>query len=263
MERIMRMRAAVTLAVVLAGTLGAAGCSADEPDEPATVEAPTFEDCPSLIEGARPVYFTDPTGTRLAGAVRGTGRTGVVLSHMSDGDACAWDPYARRLADAGYRVLVLQFQAYGESDGAAGDGELPDNVVGGAGLLREQGVTKVVLIGASMGGVASLAAATELTPPPAAVISMSAPTVYPGADAISAVPRLTAPVLYLAGETDAGFAASARQMHAATPATTPRELVVVPSSAHGIHLLGQAGTTGERVTSAMDTFLARHAPANS
>jgi pimeloyl-ACP methyl ester carboxylesterase len=255
------MRVRVALAVVLGAALGAAGCSGDDPDEPAAVEAPTFSDCPSLIDGARPVYFTDPTGTRLAGAVRGTGRTGVVLSHMSDGDACAWDPYARQLADAGYRVLVLQFQAYGESDGAAGDGELPDNVVGAANLLREEGADDIALIGGSMGGAASLAAATELTPPAAAVISMSAPTVYPGADAMSAVPTLTVPVLYLVGETDGSFAANARELHAATPVSTTRELVVVPSSAHGIHLLGQAGTTGERVRSAMDGFLAAHAPA--
>ena len=254
------MRTAVALAVVLLGTLGVAGCSGDGPAGPAAAEAPTFPDCPSLIDGARPVYFTDPTGTRLAGAVRGTGRTGVVLSHMSDGDVCSWDPYARQLAEAGYRVLVLQFQAYGESDGAAGDGELADNVIGAANLLRREGVDGVALIGASMGGAASLAAATGLTPPAAAVISMSAPTVYPNADAMSAVPRLTVPVLYLVGETDGAFAANARELHAATPATTTRELVVVPSSAHGIFLLGQAGSTGERVRSAMDAFLAAHAP---
>ena len=253
------MTTRTALIAVAVALLAAAGCADDAP-KPAAADAPTFADCPSLAEGARPLYFTDPTGTRLAGVVRGSGATGVVLSHMSDGDACSWDPYARQLAAGGYRVLVLQFQAYGESDGAAAGGDLADNVVGAAGALRAQGARDVVLIGASMGGAASLAAATELTPPPAGVISMSAPTVYPAANAIGAVPRLTAPVLYLVGDTDGAFAANARELYAATPATTARQFVVVPSSTHGIHLMGQPGATGEKVTSSMAAFLARHAP---
>jgi pimeloyl-ACP methyl ester carboxylesterase len=98
-----------------------------------------------------------------------------------------------------------------------------------------------------------------MRPRPAGVISLSSPTVYPSADAISAAPKLAVPVLYLVGETDGGFAANARELYEATPASTDRKLVAVPTSAHGIHLLGQQGTAGTRVKAAMDAFLAAYA----
>src|SRR5262249_62042229 len=57
--------------------------------------------CPSEAAGGRPVGF----GAGLGGLVLGTGRTGVVLAHQSDGDVCQWLPYGKSLAQRGYKVL--------------------------------------------------------------------------------------------------------------------------------------------------------------
>jgi pimeloyl-ACP methyl ester carboxylesterase len=249
------------MAAVLALGAALAACGQDEPAAKAP-PTPAFENCSTMTEdGAELVYFTDPTGTRLAGALYGDGKTGITLAHMSDGDACAWEPHARLLADAGYRVVIFYFQANGDSDGAAADGDLSDNVVGAAKLLRDRGSDKVVLMGGSMGGAASVAAAPKLVPPPAAVISVSAPTVYPGAAALGAAPKVTVPVLYLVGEGDGTFPAQSRELYDATPAGHGRKLVIVPSSAHGINLLGQPADVGAQVKKAVDEMLAAHAPA--
>jgi pimeloyl-ACP methyl ester carboxylesterase len=49
------------------------------------------------------------------GAVVGSGARGVVLAHETNANLCAWFPFARRLADAGYLVLALDLRGYGAS----------------------------------------------------------------------------------------------------------------------------------------------------
>ena len=182
---------------------------------------------------------------------------GVVLSHMSDADVCGLLPYARIFANRGYQVLVYFFHGYGLS-GDAGGTSLDGDVVAAAGYLRAHGAGTIALIGASMGATASVAAATELQPAPAVVISLSAPQAYRGADAIDAVKQLTVPVVYVAGTGDGTFADDARALYDATPATTKRTLLLVPTTAHGVPLIGAPGS---RVFDAIDDALRQQAPA--
>ena len=194
----------------------------------------------------------------------GSGTTGFVLTHQDPGNVCDWLPYARELVNTtpGYRVLCLDFQGYGNSDDGA-DGDRRDlNIVAAAGYLRGHGVTTVVLLGASMGGNASLVAATELQPPPAAVISFSAPSYWKGIDALAAVPNLAVPVLLVAGSLDDNgrFADDARALYAATPATVDRRLVIASSTTHGVNLLSPVDADATHTRAALADFLKAHAP---
>ncbi|WP_344407449.1 hypothetical protein, partial [Dactylosporangium fulvum] len=123
-----------------------------------------------------------------------------------------------------------------------------------------QVATGVVLIGASRGGTAVLVAAAGLTPPPTAVVGLSPAPKYAGENALEAVPRLTAPVLYVAAAGDSGFPADAQAMYDATPGDK-RKLAIVPGRLHGTAFVTIAAAGAQEAAAAVDAFLKAHAPA--
>jgi pimeloyl-ACP methyl ester carboxylesterase len=255
----MRLRGALRLPITLLmlAVLGTAGCSGHPAAAPpADAEPVVGGDCPDLVDGGTQVQFTDAKGGKLVGVVFGKGSTGVVLSHMSDGDVCAWMPYARTLANGGYQTIVYYFHGFGLSYGGSGS-SLDGDVLAAAGYLRSHGAKTIALVGASMGASATVAAAAELKPGPAVVVSLSAPKAYQSADAIDAAKQLTVPVLFAAGVGDGEFADDAQALYDATPATTNRTLLIAPSSSHGIGLVGGPGS---QVRDAMDNALRQQAP---
>ena len=203
--------------------------------------------------------FEAADGTRLVGHRFGTGATAVVLGHQSDGDLCEWLPYARRLAGLGYFVFPIDFRGAGLSQARTGPAadRLAADLAAATKTLRRLGKRKVFLVGASMGGIASLVAGANVTPPVDGVVSLSAPARFRGMDAVRTAPRLRVPVLYLAAEGDdnAGydFSEDARAMHAATAAADKR-LEVLPGRLHGIALL--AGSA--RARTVVERFLKTH-----
>jgi len=64
------------------------------------------------------------------------------------------------------------------------------DIPGAAAELRSEGAAKVVLVGASMGGAASLVVATMVTPPVSGVASVSGPAEYRGIDTLAAAKQL-------------------------------------------------------------------------
>lgn len=217
--------------------------------------------CPEFATKGRQVRFTDPARIRLAGVLLGRGRTGVVLAHQSNGTVCQWLPYGLALAERGYRVLVVDFAGHGASGPVPGalTAPLAGDMAAATGYLRGQGVSRVVLVGASMGGTAVVAAGASIRPPVAAVVCLSGPRFFQQTDAYAAARRLAVPVLYVAGADDSPFVDDVRAMYAATPrATGPRLVVVAGSPLHGISLVGAAGDA--TANAALDAFLAAHAP---
>ena len=186
-----------------------------------------------------------PGGGKRQAAEWGSGSVGVLLSHQSDGDLCQWHDYAVTLARRGYRALALSYQ-----DATA------DEALAAVRTLRKDGAKTVVLLGASMGGTISLAAAARMVPPPAAVISLSGPRAFNSVDALAGVKKLHMPVFLAAGGLDEPFASDARTIYrAATHASTRRLLIERGSGAHGVAFLD-----GGPVQKAMEAFLARFAP---
>ncbi len=189
------------------------------------------------------VRFAAADGTKLVGHRFGRGATAVLLVHQGNGSLCEWVAYARRLAARGYFALASDLRGHGLSQHRSGRAanRLAADVAAAAKLSRKLGKRKVFVVGASMGGIASLVAAANVTPPLAGVVSLSSPARFRGLDALATAPRLRVPVLYVAAEEDdnAGydFSADAERLAAAT-ASTDLQLELVDGDGHGIALLG-------------------------
>ena len=205
------------------------------------------------------LWFKAADGTKLVGHRFGKGPTAVILGHQSGGDLCEWLPYARRLASTGYFVFAIDFRGHGFSKSRTGNAanRLAADLTAATREVRKLGKRKVFLVGASMGGIASLVAGVNVTPAVDGVVSISAPARFRGMDAVKTAPRLRVPVLYLAadGDDNAGydFSQDAQAMHAATAAADKR-LEVLPGTLHGIGLI--AGSA--RAKSIVEGFLKGH-----
>lgn len=205
------------------------------------------------------LWFYAGDGTKLVGHRFGRGTTAVILAHQSEGSLCDWLPYARRLARQGYFVFAVDFRGYGFSEvrtGAAAN-RFAGDLAAATKALRKRGKRKVFLVGASMGGIASLVAAVNESPAIDGVVSISSPSRFRGMDALKSAPRLRVPVLYLAAADDdnAGydFSRDAEAMHAATAAVDKR-LEVLPGSWHGIALVAES----PRTKALIEAFLGAH-----
>lgn len=87
-----------------------------------------------------------------------------------------------------------------------------------------------------MGGTAVVSAASEVTAPVAAVVSLSGPAVFGGLDAERAAAELTMPVYFAAGEQDGSFPDSARRMYAAAGSEI-KKIKIYDTSRHGTQLV--------------------------
>ncbi len=250
--------------VVLAAALvtATAACSSSDGDgtgdhpspSPTASERPLVgAACPSDAAGGRQVRFGDDG--YLAGVVRGSGTTGIVLAHEYESDSCNWLPYAKALAEKGYTTLAFDFAGYGASDLANGTQSNDADVKEAVAYLRAHGATKIVLMGASMGAQACLNDAKDVDPE--AVVSLSSPWSF-GSEVIDPS-AVTVPVLLMAGKGDSGggFVDSARLIASKAP-TAHKKVTVVDSSEHGTFLLRSA-VSGE-VEHDIAAFLATYAP---
>jgi pimeloyl-ACP methyl ester carboxylesterase len=210
--------------------------------------APSRSEAHPCVSGNE-VWFRAADGTLLVGhrfgGPRPGSRTAVVLGHMSDGDLCTWVPYARVLATKGFFVFPFDFRGHGLSKGRPRYGRLGSDVAAAVRAVRRLGARKVVIGGASLGGIASLVAAPTIRPAADGVFAVSAPAGIPGGlDARPFVPRLSIPTLYLVAARDRNdsydFARDARALHAAT-GTGEKRVVVVSGALHGTELVDASG----------------------
>ncbi len=211
------------------------------------------------LSGSRAVAFDSADGVRLEGRLFGEGTSAVVLSHMRPADQRSWFEFATRLADDGYLVLTYDFRGYcpggqgGCSDGDRDIGAIWQDVLGAVEFVRAEGATSVSLVGASMGGTASLVAASRLGSGARAVITLSAPVSIEGlvADA-PLLSQITAGKLFIAGVGDAPAAHDAEILYEQSP--PPKGgLQIVPADEHGTDLL--TGARGEFVARLIENYL--------
>ncbi|WP_020523679.1 alpha/beta hydrolase [Catelliglobosispora koreensis] len=211
-------------------------------------------ECADLHATQKRVTF----GPQLTGVVFGTGKTGIVLAHQNGGSVCEWIPKATELATRGYRVLAFDFAGFGGS--AAGNDSMPANIKAAVQQLRAEGTSKVVLIGASMGGTAAAVAAAEISPPVDGLITVSSPVIFNSVNAEFGLQSLTIPMLFVAASNDASFARAANELKAAAKKSSSAEVYLAEgSSAHGAWLIfpidGHKGAIA-----AVDAFFTQHAP---
>lgn len=216
--------------------------------------------CGELVADGKPVHFGTDISSDLYGRIFGTGRTGVVIAHMNGGDVCQGTPYAKELAQAGYRVLVFDFAGFGVST-AAGASQRKQ-VAAAAAALRADGASSIVLLGGSMGATASLAAAPDVAPPPAAVVALSPPLIFNDDNASNGAAKLTMPVFYAAGGLESEYPDVIQQLDALTPKGVPHKTMLGDGSTdHGLYLVDPAVGVPAVRTAILD-FLKQYAPAS-
>lgn len=211
------------------------------------------------------VTFASADGIELSGRLFGpdTATAGVVLAHMLPADQASWFDFADRLGGSGYRALTFDFRGYcpgGDAGCSGGEKDVSaiwQDVRGAVEYLRSQGVRRVGLIGASMGGTASLVVAAELGDAIDAVITLSAPDAI---DGLAATPetlqRASAAKLFVAGQTDGSAAEAAQRLY--EQALAPKRVEILTTGDHGTDLL--TGNQGEIARNLILGWLSQHLP---
>jgi pimeloyl-ACP methyl ester carboxylesterase len=242
----------LTLVLLVAACSGTSGANGDAPVQASTTTAVAMQplEQPSIRCGAPDtkatlVRFTAADGTSLDGVLVGSGTTGVVLIHEYPNDLCGSWPFADYLAKQGLglRAFAIDLRCFGRSTCPQGDasGQVVDDVAAAVAELRRRGVTRVTLVGASMGGAAVLIAGTRVQPPVAAVVSLSGetdPTSLVGGiplNAGAAVKQLTVPTMFVVATNDRYVSVEeTRTMHQAVK-TPSKRLEVVSGPFDGRH----------------------------
>jgi fermentation-respiration switch protein FrsA (DUF1100 family) len=178
-----------------------------------------------------------------------------VLSNMGDNDPTAWEAFAPELADRGLLVLTYSFRYPRRT--AAFTAELARATVAdltaAVALLRGRGATRIVLVGASLGGIASGKVAGPVGA--AAMVVLSAPRELTDYDLVVSPAELaavTVPKLFVASEADDTVPlAATREYYERAP--EPRRFVSYPGSAHGVRIL--AGPWGDELRALLLDFL--------
>ncbi len=221
-----------------------------------TAPSPRPDNLPCLGAGEQVIRFPGADGT-LPGVLLGTGSVGIIFGHQTDGDTCQWIDAAREYAASGYRTLAFDFNGYGLARFSRSPTVTAD-VVSATEYLKTLGVTRVALVGASIGGAAVVTASVKVSLPVAAVVSLSGSNALrTDAEPVAAAAQLTAPLLCVATRRDAGgaFATVATGMCPAS-APGPRQLLLLDGSEHGVVLYENQS----EVKSTVAAFLAKYAP---
>jgi len=216
------------------------------------------------VAGSREITFPSSDGVTLSGRVFGPrdGTAGIVLAHMFPSDQSGWFDFATRLGERGYRVLTFNFRGYcpggdaGCSQGEKAISAIWQDVEGAVAALRDEGATRIGLVGASMGGTASLVAASREGQDIDAVVTLSAPTGIEGLEAGPEVlAQVTAAKLFLAGHEDTTAAQAVDVFYAET--LQPKRPVILTTADHGTDILtgNQAGIASTEIIRWLDRYL--------
>ena len=139
--------------VPLAVLVSAAGCTR----EPA---APAAEDAAASARSQGTVQAAD--GVPIVYQTAGAGETAVVFVHCWACNRQFWRHQVEPVAAAGYRVVTLDLPGHGESGSERADWSVDGLAADVETVLDELGLERVILVGHSMGGPVSLAAARRI-----------------------------------------------------------------------------------------------------
>jgi pimeloyl-ACP methyl ester carboxylesterase len=196
---------------------------------------PTAAPLDDILE-SHTATFETPDGATIAGELYGTGKTAVVFSVMGN---CrpGWRDFAQLTAAQGMMALTYPWRGCRDS-GFPDEAELQkfvDDARGAINFVRGQGAEKIILVGASLGGLASATLAVESGA--SGLVVVASPPGIPdwGFEVDPANLDTDIPKLFITAESDSTVPASqTRQLH--DLAAQPKELQVYPGSAHGTDL---------------------------
>lgn len=182
------------------------------------------------------VSFPTQDGGLIYADLYGQGDRCVVLAHGGRFNKESWEKQARVLAQAGFRVLVIDFRGYGASRGPGQSDPLSAplhfDILAAVHYLRANGGKTVSVVGASMGGGAAA---------DASIVSARGEIdrlVLLGAAPNLPAEKLKAPVLFIVARDDASADGPRLPRIRAQydKAPQPKELIILDGSAHAQYL---------------------------
>lgn len=100
-------------------------------------------------------FSIDRDGTRLAGFDEGDGQITVLFLHGLAGHAGEWSATAQRLPD-GVRTVAADARGHGRSERRPPDVSLDAHAADAAFVVEQLGLSRVVVVGQSMGGLVAM-----------------------------------------------------------------------------------------------------------
>lgn len=206
---------------------------------------------PFMVED---VAFNAEDGMPLVGRLyTAGGDIAVVLAHMATNDQAAWAPFAEQLAASGFTAFTFNFRGYPPSGGAPVMDQMSRDTRAAVEFLEAKGYTRIVCVGASMGGTACLRTAADLDL--AGLIIISSPRTFGGSETRvgkSELINLKLPKLFVASENDRAAATSVNEMYWLAP--DPRQIKIFEGAAtHGMDLFN--GPTADEFHNLLLEFL--------
>lgn len=194
---------------------GSTGEQANDSTEDQANEANASEAGSSETEE---VTFQSTADTEIEGTVYGSSDCGVVLTPQINLDRESWEEQARRFVENDYLALAI------DED----EDNRPESVLGAARYLTEdRDLQRIVLIGASSGGEASVVAnARADTDAVAGVVALS-----PGGGTESAADLQGQKLFVVAEDDDERFVQTTEELHERAP--EPKQLRMYSGSEHG------------------------------
>ncbi|MGG0813048.1 alpha/beta hydrolase [Paenibacillus alvei] len=195
---------------------------------------------------ANAVEFVTQDGVKLCGYVLGSGNKGITLGHENGWMVDSWLPFAERLVKEGYMVILWAFRNDEPSDSVSGDATYRRDldVLAAAQVLRERGATKILSMGASIGGTSTAVAAPNI-PELVGLGILSSPRQFginPAISALEAVKKIDVPAFFAVSEKDptGNYYDEVKALYEAS-ASKQKQFHVIDSSEHGTDMLSEEG----------------------
>jgi dienelactone hydrolase len=218
--------------------------------------------CGTANVAASTYFLKTGDGLRIYAASAGGGSTAVVLLHESGGAGlCGWLPTMRWLAANGIRAVAIDFRGYPPSGtpALAIYHHYAQDIQAAVDAAHTLGAKHVFVMGASMGGAATVAEAPTLKDV-TGVISLSGELELPTSelDAIGAAPKIKVPFLFVGSESDGYVIGSEARRLTRAVGSKDKQVHLFPGGYHGWDLL-DAAPYRARVKSLLLGWLHTHA----
>ena len=210
---------------------------------PGNVTAAPLDD----IIASHSVTFDTADGATVSGELYGSGETAVIFSVMGNCKP-GWREFAQLTAAQGFMALTYQWRGCRES-GSVDENEIQkfvEDARGAINFVRGQGAEKIILVGASLGGLASAKVAVE-TQASGLVVLASPPSIPQwGFEIEPADLNTDIPKLFITAENDNTVSADdSRDLY--DLAAEPKQWQTYPGTAHGTDLFdGENGAELEQ-----------------
>ncbi len=201
------------------------------------------------------VTFMTEDDIELNGNIFGSGNKWVILSHMYPTDQTSWFEFAEILIleEDGYSVLTYDFRGYGKSGGSQDISKLDIDLAAALAYIKQYDPELIYLMGASMGGTASLVVASKTTETIDGVISFSSPDEFEGISAIGVIGDIVPAKLFIASQGDEDAVRSATEMY--EKSMEPKQLEILDGDSHGTFIFEEEPENAEKLKEIILFFL--------